>query len=898
MCKKNFFLKLTFIFLISIVGCNNNDDADKGGFFEKGVALFERGEFKKAKLEIKNAIKKNPGIAEPYYYLALLDEKERKFKAMKSNLIKAIELDPEHTKARLKLSKIYLLFNELDEALEEVNYVLIGCGLRLMSVSNDTEQQKRILEFQKEFVSQNKECTTLIVHSTIAPDEWTIAGFNDEGIFKRALINDPGSELSVELKKEPANKSKIIELAASKLGRTILIKEPDQLDALSINASILIRQEKTKEALAIIDSVLQKDANHIDALSLKIVLLMKEEAFDEALAILSPAIQNDGKNITLYLLKTQLDTKRDDTNALIDDYEKLVEFKPDDIYIKYALAKVYLKSNQRQKAEEILRKLVHDNSELIDAKLALLDFLYTTDVNKAEKQLNIFIEEYNNKHTVLIKFSNWLIGKGRADRAVEILNTVVIKDDISKQDKAKINLILSKIEISNKRFENGLTYIEKILKEDSSNFDAKLLKAEVLFANENYGVASKLLEEILWQKPDMDLALSLFGRIDLILGDWDKADANFKEALKINPANLVALKFIVSKAISENHVDYGIEILERALRFSPAKVTLLIKLIELNIDEQNWDIANKYIDIIKQQKNGGLYAQYFKARVLQKQNKNKQAIVIYKEILENYPGLKDALVGMAESYSALNQQSQMKQYLDGVIQNNPNIIFPYILKSQLLSLEKQNSEAIKLLNSALKTQEIKHPSLYIELARQHTVLGEKDAEYQTYIEALNYNSEDIKLLLLLASFHEKKKEFDKAVEQYDKVLLINPRQNIAKNNLATILIDHYGKPEDIDKAVQLTITFKQSKQPYFLDTYAWAQLKNGRINKALPIFKKVALLAPDVPVFRYHLAVAYNSLGDTMSAVSELKQALYLGKEKVTPEKVLIEELLAEIKSN
>ena len=52
------------------------------------------------------------------------------------------------------------------------------------------------------------------------------------------------------------------------------------------------------------------------------------------------------------------------------------------------------------------------------------------------------------------------------------------------------------------------------------------------------------------------------------------------------------------------------------------------------------------------------------------------------------------------------------------------------------------------------------------------------------------------------------------------------------------------------------------------------------------------------PDSKRHLAVAYYTLGDTMSAASELKQALYFGKEKVIPEKVLIEELLTQIENN
>ena len=40
----------------------------------------------------------------------------------------------------------------------------IRCDFRMMSVSNDNEQQKIIREFQSEFESKKKECQKLIVH--------------------------------------------------------------------------------------------------------------------------------------------------------------------------------------------------------------------------------------------------------------------------------------------------------------------------------------------------------------------------------------------------------------------------------------------------------------------------------------------------------------------------------------------------------------------------------------------------------------------------------------------------------------------------------------------------------------------------------------------------------------
>ena len=95
-----------------------------------------------------------------------------------------------------------------------------GCSFRMKSVGNDNEQNKVIKKFQSEVELKIKECEVLIVHSTSTPDKWTIAGFNDKGLFKTVLINDSSGDLSVELKKKRVNKKKIVELVLAKLDRT------------------------------------------------------------------------------------------------------------------------------------------------------------------------------------------------------------------------------------------------------------------------------------------------------------------------------------------------------------------------------------------------------------------------------------------------------------------------------------------------------------------------------------------------------------------------------------------------------------------------------------------------------------------------------------------------------
>lgn len=603
------------------------EEQRKGLFLERGIAFYDQKKYKESELEIKSAIQEDPSLSEPYFYMALLNEKAKKYKAMKANLQEAVKLDPENTKAKLKLSKVLLLFNEIENALKEVD--------------------------------------------------------------------------------------------------GILVKTPEDLDALAVKSSILIRQKKEDEAITIIEQILNKDAEHLEALSLKVVMLIKQQAFDQALTLLTPAIEKNSDNISLHLLKIQIDSLKNDTDAVIADYEKLAQLKPDNVQIKFTLVKVYQKANQPQKAETLLNTLIAENPDLIYLNIALLDFIYATDEAKAMSKADNYIDQHKDNYEKTVVLSKWLLSKNKNNKAENTLISATKNSNLSEQDKVSISLLLARIAFEKNNITESLAYIDKILTNNSENNNAKILKSEIKISLNEFSVAKKLLEEVLWQKPNMDAALSLLGKVYEAEGELDKATLNYENALKNNPKNLLALNFIVNKEVSEGHSDYAMEILERALRLLPSNLKVLTQLVELNFNANNFEAANKYIKQIAQQQKGVYLAAYLNANSLQRQKKFKQAIDAYQNLLAKAPWLQDALSGMAECYLKLNQKTKMLTYLDTQIQNNPNNAFPVILKSRLLTLDKKYKQAITLINSSLDRQGIKNTAYYSELGKLYNLTGDK-----------------------------------------------------------------------------------------------------------------------------------------------------------------------------
>jgi Flp pilus assembly protein TadD len=67
------------------------------------------------------------------------------------------------------------------------------------------------------------------------------------------------------------------------------------------------------------------------------------------------------------------------------------------------------------------------------------------------------------------------------------------------------------------------------------------------------------------------------------------------------------------------------------------------------------------------------------------------------------------------------------------------------------------------------------------------------------------------------------------------------------------------------------------QQPAMRDTLGWVHYRTGDYAKAVEVLEGVVNAAPKVPVFQYHLGMAYAKTGDKAKAKAALSRALELG---------------------
>jgi len=118
----------------------------------------------------------------------------------------------------------------------------------------------------------------------------------------------------------------------------------------------------------------------------------------------------------------------------------------------------------------------------------------------------------------------------------------------------------------------------------------------------------------------------------------------------------------------------------------------------------------------------------------------------------------------------------------------------------------------------------------------------------------------------------------KANQQYEQALKLDPRFAPAANNLATNYSEHGG---NLDAALALAQTAKEQlpDNPAISDTLGWIYYKKGLYGKAVGQLQESVRQQPDKPVYHYHLGMAYLKSGDTARARQSLTRALQLKQE-------------------
>src|SRR5262249_57330902 len=90
-----------------------------------------------------------------------------------------------------------------------------------------------------------------------------------------------------------------------------------------------------------------------------------------------------------------------------------------------------------------------------------------------------------------------------------------------------------------------------------------------------------------------------------------------------------------------------------------------------------------------------------------------------------------------------------------------------------------------------------------------------------------------------------------ATANYGAVIQREPNQSVALNNLAMLLANQQGKPEEALPYAERAVAITKNEPPY-LDTLAWTQHLMGADRLALNEIRAARVLGANDPAITYH----------------------------------------------
>lgn len=386
------------------------------------------------------------------------------------------------------------------------------------------------------------------------------------------------------------------------------------------------------------------------------------------------------------------------------------------------------------------------------------------------------------------------------------------------------------------------------------------------------------------------------GRIALLQGDFDTADARVDDALKLMPKDVDAQVLKIDLAMQRRQTDKAQAMAEKLVADYPRSLTARLVCIKVFLASNRTDKAGPDIDLIMSEMPTMPVGRYFKAIYVARRGDPKGgwglAQGLPKEYLQADPGIAFNVASMAIAAGYLDSAAS--------ILNVAVLRFPWQLEARLALADlrlRQNSPQYAL-NVLTMVQDSKDPRVAVLFAR--ALLMKHDPKgAQKYIqqaieagggEELRSMDKNVALksiadfsaahpgnrlvkkqrAVLLLGFGE----LQKARAAFEQLVRDDPSDAVALNNLSWLVVK-----EDPGRALSLA---ERAVKAYpasanFLDTLGSMQMNRSDFKGAVASLRKAHDLDPDSPEFAYHLALALQASGEVTQSQGLLQKLVKRG---------------------
>ncbi len=625
----------------------------------------------------------------------------------------------------------------------------------------------------------------------------------------------------------------------------VLKKEPDNVKALSLQASMLILEKQPVDTIAnVYERILTIDPSNSYAMTMLAKISHQKGESAQAKILLEKAVTSSPDDFKMYtelyayyLSNKELENAKDVLERLADKkpsdpdpqillgnfyaiqnqpgmaeaaYQKAIELAPEEPGTYMALAQFYDKNGQIEKAESAITNAIKTNPDDMPLQLVHARFLY--DHKKLKQALEIvdkLLAKKDNFQPAMELKGRILLAQENPEPASVIFSSLLKADP----DSPVYNYLMASSLMDMNKPDLAIVHAANAIKNAPDYFEARFLMANLYYKRKNLSLADSEIKKALEISPKHYLALLLQGQIYNALGKKDTAESIYRELIKTDGSNPAAYFNLGNLYLGKKDLAKARENYEKAIEQNPYLMDVFSRLI------QSYALEKKFQE--------GL--QKCDEHLEKIQNNPIVASIIFNQKGNLFMGLEDT--GKAKAAYELS------------LEKNPKYILPYLALSRIYRIQNQTDQTIRILE---------------KLAQERPD------------QAGAFSS--------LGALYEAQGKMDQAEANYVKALTINPSHIQALNNLAFLYAE---QNREMNKALEYARKARElaGEVPTIMDTLGWVYYRKQLSDAAIQEFASCIEKQPENPLFHYHMGLALQAKGDTQAARASLQKALDIGRE-------------------
>ena len=369
-------------------------------------------------------------------------------------------------------------------------------------------------------------------------------------------------------------------------------------------------------------------------------------------------LKDDDSNIAYLKALANVYVKSNEDEKAIPYYEQIINFYPHDIEAMNSLGAIYRRIKKYQKSVEILKKAQGEQN--ISSVNYNLGFTFK-EMGNYEDAIECFesvitenpddVLTYNHLGSIYLLQKNY-------EKSVNSFKHGLQVD----QNHPILNYNLARCYAESKNYRDSIKYFEKALRTRPGWIEAVRDFSDVLVKCQKNSSAQELVERTIKMHPQNADLLCILGNIFLSQFDYDNAVKTFEKAEEIEP-NDVKILMGFSEALEKgDRIDEALEKAVEAADLSPLNPDVRKRYIHTLLSAQKYDQALEHVKELEETEGDDLqvldlYGQYYICR-----GNEEVANLYYQKIKEKNQEYDDYILNASDRFMQTGNLDKAEEY--------------------------------------------------------------------------------------------------------------------------------------------------------------------------------------------------------------------------------------------